>query len=425
MGMTATQSEPDAQSVALAAIQEQLERLLCCPSFHNSKRYPKFLKYVVEKGVSGSLEELKERVIGVEVFARPADYEPATDPIVRLVAGETRKRLAQYYLQAEHSEELRIEIPPGSYVPTIYWPQRATTGFREASAQGEEAGATEIAPLPAVHDGLAAKADIALVPYPAGASTSRFRRFRLPLAIAAAIVVLATGLASAAWWVRTAPERQLKTFWAPMLSANPSVLICIGDWASSAPGLKGRRYVGPYDLAAAVRLAGLLSSAGHQFSILMASDSTLTDLRAEPGILVGASNNKWTPMILSNARYQFRTTTGPDADRNFVVDMSAPGNHDSEADAISVPSGTAMGQELALISRVASPATGQVELIVAGTGANGTVAAGEFATNPYYFAQFTDHAPRDWSQHNIQILVSTDVINGRSGPPHMIRFYLY
>jgi hypothetical protein len=138
MGIAAAHPELNVQRVSLAAIQEQLERLLSCPSFQNSKRYPKFLKYVVENGVSQSHEELKERVIGVEVFERPPDYEPAADPIVRLVAGETRKRLALYYLQPEHGEELRIEIPPGSYVPVFHWPDRNRLFLHQNAAESSQ-----------------------------------------------------------------------------------------------------------------------------------------------------------------------------------------------------------------------------------------------------------------------------------------------
>jgi hypothetical protein len=36
---------------------------------------------------------------------------------VRVIAGEVRKRLAQYYYEPEHRGELRIELHPGSYVP--------------------------------------------------------------------------------------------------------------------------------------------------------------------------------------------------------------------------------------------------------------------------------------------------------------------
>lgn len=61
-------------------------------------------------------EMLRERVIGIKVFGRATDYDSGNDPIVRARAAEVRKRLAQHYMHAENAgEEIRIEIPSGSY----------------------------------------------------------------------------------------------------------------------------------------------------------------------------------------------------------------------------------------------------------------------------------------------------------------------
>jgi hypothetical protein len=82
----------------------------------------------------------------------------------------------------------------------------------------------------------------------------------------------------------------------------------------------------------------------------------------------------------------------------------------------------AMTQDVGLISRVVSPATGQVELVIAGVGRCGTIAASEFVTRSEYFRQFASQAPSGWENRNVQIVVSTNVINARSGPPHMVMF---
>lgn len=412
-----TQPDLGLQDVSISSIQEQLERLLSWPSFQNSRRYPKFLKYIVEKAISTSCDELKERVIGVAVFERPADYEPATDPVVRLVASETRKRLAQYYLRADHENELRIEIPPGSYLPVFYWPRPRDT--KPSTSDGENRTASQTADR-LVNAG--AGAGFAAARRQSVSQGRQSNRARL-LVVALLTLIITTVLAARLWWVRTGPERHLRAFWEPMLAANPSMLICIGDWPSTSTGQTGRRYVGPYDLMALARLAGMLSGTKHQFSIQMASDVTLTDLRVKPGILIGFSNNKWTPVILTDARYQLRIA--PDTNRNFLLDTQSPVGQNPAIDVILAPTGAAMGREAGLISRIASPTTGQVELVIAGSGADGTVAASEFVTNPDYFRQFADHAPGGWEHRNVQIVVSTNVINGRSGPPHMVLFSVY
>src|ERR1700733_4317798 len=100
-----------------AAVREQLKRLLAHPLFTNSKRYPVLLAYTVEETLLGNAGELKERTIGVEAFGREPSYDVNLDPVVRTTAAEVRKRLIQYYYNTDHTGELVIEIPVGSYVP--------------------------------------------------------------------------------------------------------------------------------------------------------------------------------------------------------------------------------------------------------------------------------------------------------------------
>ncbi len=76
-------------------VREQLERLLAHPLFANSKRYPALLGYTVEQTLLGNAAELKERSIAVEVFGRAPTYDANADPVVRITAGEVRKRLTK------------------------------------------------------------------------------------------------------------------------------------------------------------------------------------------------------------------------------------------------------------------------------------------------------------------------------------------
>jgi hypothetical protein len=107
-----------------AAVQQQLEKLLATPLFNSSKRYPSFLKYVVTHSLAGQTDQLKERILGVEIFGRSADYDTNTDPIVRVTAAEIRKRIEQYYQDPKHSQEIRLYLPAGSYAPQYSWPGR-------------------------------------------------------------------------------------------------------------------------------------------------------------------------------------------------------------------------------------------------------------------------------------------------------------
>ena len=53
----------------------------------------------------------------MSVFGRSPDFEPGTNPIVRVEAGRLRRLLAQYRLEYGCQDELWITVPKGSYVP--------------------------------------------------------------------------------------------------------------------------------------------------------------------------------------------------------------------------------------------------------------------------------------------------------------------
>src|ERR1700753_899783 len=132
---------PDAEK---KAIQEQLERLLSNPHFSQSRRFPSFLRFVIGQTLRGQPELLKERTLGIEIFGRDADYDTASDPIVRVTATEIRKRIAQYYQEPGHESELRLSLPSGSYVPQFHWPQALKQNSQALAVTAPSPGA----PLP-------------------------------------------------------------------------------------------------------------------------------------------------------------------------------------------------------------------------------------------------------------------------------------
>src|SRR5260370_32776366 len=108
------------------ATREQLEGLRANPLSKQSRRYPSMLRYVVEHALSGDSGQLKERTLGIEVFARDPHYDTNLDPVVRTTAGEIRKRIAQYYHEPGREGEIRIDLPSGSYVPEFHAPTAKT-----------------------------------------------------------------------------------------------------------------------------------------------------------------------------------------------------------------------------------------------------------------------------------------------------------
>src|ERR1700759_4116648 len=100
LGTQSAEGGGPSRPVDRAAVQAELERVLSDPHFSSSKRYPSFLRFVVSHALTGHTDLLKERVLGLEVFGRPANYDTTTDPIVRVTAAEIRKRLGAYFPEA-------------------------------------------------------------------------------------------------------------------------------------------------------------------------------------------------------------------------------------------------------------------------------------------------------------------------------------
>src|ERR1700681_2697703 len=103
------------------SVRSEIESVIASDAFTGSKRCQDFLRLVVDHTLAGDLDELRERMIGVEMFHRPADYDTANDAVVRVRATQVRKRLAQYYRETKVAPLVRIDLLPGSYVPEFHW----------------------------------------------------------------------------------------------------------------------------------------------------------------------------------------------------------------------------------------------------------------------------------------------------------------
>ena len=101
------------------AVRAQLDSILSSPGFARNPRLSSLLAYVVRQHLEGKPEQLKETVIGVEVFGRKPEYDPHRDSIVRTEAAKLRARLLEYYSGIGATDPVIIEIPKGTYVPSV------------------------------------------------------------------------------------------------------------------------------------------------------------------------------------------------------------------------------------------------------------------------------------------------------------------
>src|SRR5215469_2729551 len=108
------------------AVHAELQKILSSRGFARNDRLSGFLRFVVERELSGRGGELKESIIGVEYFGRRPDYDVRQDSVVRNEAGKLRARLAEYYVGEGAGDGLVIELPKGGYKPVFRHVEKAT-----------------------------------------------------------------------------------------------------------------------------------------------------------------------------------------------------------------------------------------------------------------------------------------------------------
>src|ERR1700733_7412495 len=380
-------------------VEDQLERILASPLFRQSKRYAPFLRYVVEKTLEGQEDTLKERTLGVEIFGRAPHYDSSNDPVVRVTAGEVRKRIAQYYHDAAHQNELWIDLPTGTYVAQ----------FRPAPVNEESGAAAEPPALLVVRGVKPAKP----VPPP---------RRRLTAAI---IVLAALASAGLVWKSGARKVSPLDHVWEDLVSSSSPSVISMGEPPLYPPENKTdelsarqhlrRVYVTYSELQALLRLVRLLDRRRAAYSVQPASSTGFADLRQGPAILLGGLDNPWTMRAQQNLRFRLESDANgfdwisdardPDV-KKWFVDFNRPYSK--------------VTTDFAIVAHFRAPNTQQPTLIVAGLGENVTKAASEFITDETQLSNALGESLRKPGGSNFEVVLATEVISGSSGAPKVL-----
>jgi len=132
--------------LAERSVRQQLERILGSAAFRPVGRLKRFLSFIVTEALDGRGDQLKEYVIGVQVFDRESSFDPRADPIVRVQARRLRARLVRYYREEGGNDTIIIELPKGGYAPAVK--QRDTSGTGRRSIAAAFAGQNTVAVLP-------------------------------------------------------------------------------------------------------------------------------------------------------------------------------------------------------------------------------------------------------------------------------------
>ena len=162
-------------------ICDHLQKVLACADFDASERNKRFLSYVVSETLEGRGNRIKAYNIALGVFDREADFDPLSDPIVRIEAGRLRRSLELYYLTAGRADRIRINIPKGSYVAAFSYADQPEPKSEHALTPDGSDKALESTPIPGQ------------VPSPSAESRGTVHR-GLGLAVAAIVLAIGAGL---------------------------------------------------------------------------------------------------------------------------------------------------------------------------------------------------------------------------------------
>jgi hypothetical protein len=323
----------DTNGISRGVIEEQLRRIQASPLFSHSRRYPGFLDFVVRKTLEGQEDELKERTVGVEAFGRPSNYDLNADPIVRVTAGEVRKRLAQYYYQAGHEQELRIELNPGSYIPEFHIPA-ALAAPTEAARTSPNLTTLSLEPIHLSAEVAQHVASPISTLEVAAPFRSSLRRWKVAAGLLAVAFAIASTFAIIPMLHRTSA---VDAFWKPVIDANGRVLISVGSVAAMvnsfavlppANSVSGHPLssdpIAVSDATALSAIQQVLSARSKPSSLASSTSTSFSDLQNGPFVLISGFNNQWTMRITDPLRFHFvRTST----DEYAIEDRKDPGNH--------------------------------------------------------------------------------------------------
>jgi hypothetical protein len=399
-------------------MRRALARVLNSKHFVHAPKKQKFLRLTCDFHLSGRGGELNEYLIGREVFDRDDSYNPATDPIVRVGAHGVREKLALYYQREGADDEIRIEIPVGSYEPVF---------IRAGQTQTPETAPVLIGEVETWKQSPGVGVDESMTDEIKPRATGKKRLALMRIAVAALSVVVIVLLAiifnlrQGAESVALAKNRSvLGAVWEPFLkNPEPTLLILsnpiVYRTATGAdPDMATRRSVAMSPEQAAIltsasggrlpskpdqplqlipafnmytgigeaigvhRLSLLLGAAGEQTLLKQSRSIGFEDLRDHDIVILGSVySNQWSKPLSIKENFVYNM-------RGAIENLAPAAGEQSEYKAVFDERTGNLLEDHALVT-VTPGVTGQRTIMVlAGIYSEGTEAASEFVTNPNY-----------------------------------------
>ena len=319
-----------------------------------------------------------------------------TGPLVRVKAGEVRKRLSDYY-QSTPDNGFKIELPLGGYVPRIH-------------SSGESA-TTALPP-----EGV--KIDAA----------KPFNRRRFAWMAGGTLGILG---AASLFPILHQKATPLDVFWRPVFATKAPLLIFIPVMRDKDGKLTEWVGIGP--TASLRRAADFLTEHHYPYHLRFGAELTYSQLREQPSLILGGFDADWTMRMAGGLRFAPTHMDGT-GERGFIDNQTKqvwkairnPSNPYADADReIKSPPNPYVDVDYGILCRLFDAATGQIRLLAVGTQTFGTEGAANLLFSPELFAAVVQQAPHDWETKNFQAVIRVSVIGTTTSSPQLVATHFW
>jgi hypothetical protein len=433
-----------AHPITPEACWKVLEAAAASDHLKRATRLKEFLYYVGKKSIKEGSSDIHEQEIGQAVFGRRDSYDTSQDNIVRVSATELRRRVEAYFAAEGKDEPLIFDIPRGSYTPVFHW--RSETPAAEAARAAEAAAA---ALLPAV--------------------TRPWWRTQLPLLLVSAVAI-ALAIACASLWRQNRSlhkmvytwdgQPALAAFWPRFLDSPQDTDIVLADTSfaivedmmkQSYPlsDYLNRSYMsrihsfslctadnkvansiafesiaarnngsfGDFEVAQRIVAIYPRSTSVH---VSYARDFTTDSVKRDNVILIGSrKSNPWVDLFTDEMNFLVKYDAS--LDQSFVVNLHPRAGEQAQ---YVQPSNPYASLGYSVIAYLPNPSRTGSALIIEGTNAEATNAAGEFVTSEEAMSNFL----RKLSGTGIpffEILLKTSRMNGTPLHAEVVAYRTY
>jgi hypothetical protein len=389
--------------------ERALARVLNSSAFSGSNALQQILKFIVEKSLAGSVDEIKEFTIATQGLGRPQDFDPKADNIVRAQMHRLRQKLEEYYSQEGAGDAVRILVPSGHYIPEFQ-----STPSADPPTQSRE-------PIPPLKS-----------EQPFGAPDRKLPS-ALPWGLVALLLVVvvimgvrlsrtpaSSAISSSA---KEPPPSSLAPLWKPFISPKVPVIIVysnslfladdyldlyrfsrssshslpVGTRVRSLVGLERFSpihpsaeslyywdlYTGIGEVVATGKIASLLATENQDFSVERSGLISYDNIRNSNAIFIGASAED--PILAQLPVEADLDFAGPDSSFHLVDHHPVAGRPDKYRLSRDQKTGE-FRTDYALISLLPGVTPDRHIMVLGGITTLGTQAAAEFATSPAHMA---------------------------------------